>query len=188
MTSLEAIAQILSTQSSAGEDSGCCFEQAQGHHQYGSEVVSQLDHALQCATLAEAHGTKELVTACLLHDLGHLYPPATLGIDDRHEYRSLSVLKLLFPPAVTEPIRLHVEAKRYLCAVDPHYWSTLSPASQQSLIRQGGIFSAEAAAVFIAQPYAQDAVKLRIWDDQAKVPNLPTPNLAHFMPLVQSCQ
>ena len=174
MTSLKAIAQILLTKA---------------HHRYESEAVSQLDHALQCATLAEAHGAKELVTACLLHDLGHLYPePAAPGIDARHEYRSLRGLKPLFPPAITEPIRLHVEAKRYLCAVDPHYWSTLSPASQQSLIRQGGIFSAQAAAVFIAQPYAKDAVKLRIWDDQAKVPNLPTPDLAHFMPLVQSCQ
>ena len=163
-----------------------------GNAQYGREAVSQLEHALQCATLAEtADRSPEFITACLLHDVGHLIhdlgeDAADRGMDDRHEYRAMPLLQTLFHPAVTEPIRLHVEAKRYLCAVDPIYWDTLSPASKRSLELQGGIFSPETAAAFIAQPYARDAVQLRIWDDRAKVPHLPTPTLDHFIPIVMS--
>ncbi|WP_448560707.1 HD domain-containing protein [Trichothermofontia sp.] len=125
------------------------------------------------------------MTACLLHDLGHLVhtlgeDAATQGIDDRHEYRALGYLHPLFPPAVTEPIRLHVAAKRYLCATDSTYWEQLSENSKQSLKLQGGPFSALEVAEFLAQPYALQAVQLRRWDDQAKVPNLPTPPLESF--------
>jgi predicted HD phosphohydrolase len=128
----------------------------------------------------------------LLHDLGHLLhnlgeDVADRGLDDRHEYRAMPLLQTLFKPSVTEPIRLHVDAKRYLCAVDSTYWEALSPASKRSLELQGGIFSPEAAAAFIAQPYAADAVQLRIWDDRAKVANLSTPNLEHFTPILVSC-
>jgi phosphonate degradation associated HDIG domain protein len=164
-----------------------------GNTQYGREAVSQLEHALQCATLAEmGDRSPELITACLLHDLGHLLhnlgeDVADRGLDDRHEYRAIPLLQTLFQPAVTEPIRLHVDAKRYLCAVEPTYWDTLSPASKRSLELQGGIFSAEAAALFIAQPYAEDAVQLRLWDDCAKVADLPTPDLEHFTPILVSC-
>lgn len=164
-----------------------------GNRQYGREAVSQLEHALQCATLAETAGCPpELIAACLLHDLGHLVhnlgeDVADRDMDDRHEYRAMSLLQSFFDLSVTEPIRLHVEAKRYLCAVDLTYWDALSPASKRSLELQGGIFSLEAAEVFIAQSYAEDAVQLRIWDDQAKVPNLQTPDLEHFMPILLSC-
>ncbi|MGF1482182.1 MAG: phosphonate degradation HD-domain oxygenase [Cyanophyceae cyanobacterium] len=160
-----------------------------GHQQYGGEAVSQLEHALQCATLAEAHGaSNELITACLLHDFGHLLhnlgeDAAQQGIDDRHEYRALAYLRQLFPPAVTEPIRLHVAAKRYLCAVDFHYWSSLSLASRYSLVLQGGKFSGKAATVFIKQPYAELAVQLRLWDDRSKR-TVATPDLWHFVPIV----
>jgi len=163
-----------------------------GQAQYGGEAVSQLDHALQCATLAEAAGqSAELITACLLHDLGHLVhhlgaDPAHRGIDDRHEYRAMPVLEQLFPPAVTLPIRLHVAAKRYLCAVDGTYWARLSPASQRSLVLQGGIFSAEAAAQFIQQPHGPAAVHLRRWDDLAKDPQATPPELDHFLPYLQA--
>ena len=144
-----------------------------GLAQYGGEAVSQLEHALQCATLAEESGeSAALITACLLHDLGHLVhhlgdDVAERGIDDRHEYRAIPVLEDMFPEAVTTPIRLHVAAKRYLCAVDTGYWDELSPASKLSLELQGGILAEKAAEQFILLPYAEDAVKLRRWDELA---------------------
>lgn len=165
-----------------------------GQSQYGGEAVSQLDHALQCATLAENTGqSPELITACLFHDLGHLVhhlgeDVAVRGIDDRHEYRAVPVLATMFSSAVTAPIQLHVAAKRYLCAVDENYWASLSPASKRSLDLQGGIFSDDEAIAFINQPYAEDAVKLRRWDDLAKQPDLETPDLEHFLGFVKAAQ
>lgn len=161
-----------------------------GHEQYGGEAVTQLEHALQCAMLAEkAQATPELITACLFHDLGHLIHHlgeniADQGIDDRHEYRAIDVLSSLFSTAVTEPIRLHVEAKRYLFAVEPNYYKSLSNASKQSLKLQGGAFTSKEAENFLKQPLAQDAIKLRRWDEQAKIPNLPTPSLSYFRRLL----
>ena len=175
-TDLNSIIQILLTK---------------GGEQYGMEAVSQLEHALQCATLAEQNNsTHELITASLLHDLGHLIhnlgeDAAERGIDDRHEYRALGYLKTIFSPAVTEPIRMHVNAKRYLCAVDENYWASLSLASQTSLELQGDIYSAAEAEHFINQPYAREAVKLRIWDDLAKVKDLETPGLDYFIPIME---
>ncbi|MBD6620190.1 HD domain-containing protein [Komarekiella sp. 'clone 1'] len=157
-----------------------------GSQLYGAEAISQLEHALQCASLAEKSlQSHELITACLLHDLGHLIHnlgdnPASQGIDDQHEHRAIPLLRQMFSPAVTEPIRLHVVAKRYLCSVDPKYWDSLSAASKRSLELQGGIFSSEQAEKFIQQPYAEDSVQLRIYDDKAKITNLPTPDLNHF--------
>lgn len=132
-----------------------------------------------------------MIAACLFHDLGHLVHhlgenPAQGGIDDRHEYRAIPVLEQIFPAAVTVPIQLHVAAKRYLCAVDGDYWDSLSPASKRSLALQGGAFSPVAAANFMQQPYAEQAVQLRHWDDLAKVPNLRTPDLEHFLPSLQT--
>jgi len=165
-----------------------------GHQQYDGEAVSQLDHALQCAFLAEVNQqSAALIVACLLHDLGHLLQPlgddaADHRLDTHHEYRAMPVLRSLFPPAVTEPIRLHVQAKRYLCAVEPTYWVTLSPASQQSLAVQGGTFSDPEVAAFITQPYALGGVQLRRWDDQAKVRGGVTPDWNHFVPLMAAIQ
>ncbi|MEM9485085.1 MAG: phosphonate degradation HD-domain oxygenase [Cyanobacteria bacterium P01_F01_bin.116] len=163
-----------------------------GQAQYGGESVSQLEHALQCATLAEENDqSPELIAACLLHDVGHLIhhlgdDPAVRGIDDRHEYRAISVLEKLFPNSVTLPIQLHVAAKRYLCSVDDGYWASLSAASKRSLELQGGIFSKQMAEAFIQQLNAKDAVKLRRWDDLAKVKNLKTPDLEHFYPILEA--
>ena len=163
-----------------------------GREQYGAEAVNQLEHALQCATLAEKNNsTPELITACLLHDFGHLVHnlgenTAEQGIDDRHEYRALAYLNKIFSPAVTEPIRMHVNAKRYLCASDRNYWASLSPASKISLELQGGVFSQEEATEFIHQPHAKNAVKLRIWDDLAKINGLTTPNFKHFISIVRT--
>lgn len=153
---------------------------------YGGEAVTQLEHALQCAALAQGEAAGgELVTAALLHDIYHLAESA----DDTvlpHDRMGAQMLSSLFTPAVTEPIRLHVNAKRYLCAVEPQYWSWLSEASKQSLMWQGGPFSADQAQAFIGQPYAKDAVRLRRWDDAAKIVGKETPLLDDFIPIMRS--
>ena len=160
-----------------------------GAAQYGKEAVSQLDHALQCAALAEAAGeTRETVVASLLHDLGHLLAAERDGTpnhdtreDDLHQYLVLPFLRGVLPESVLEPIRLHVDAKRYLCRVEPGYWDTLSPASRHSLEQQGGIYGADEAAEFLQCAYAAEAVRLRRYDDLAKVQGQPVPDLSHFM-------
>jgi phosphonate degradation associated HDIG domain protein len=166
---------------------------ALGHRMYSGEPVTQLEHALQTAALAEEAGAPaQLITACLLHDLGHLIndrgeTPTLRGIDDRHEYVAMPRLRRLFPEAVLAPIRLHVEAKRYLCARGdgvrdgPAYQAALSADSKRSLALQGGAFGDAQAQAFIAQPFAADAVRLRCWDDAAKVAGRPTPPLAHYL-------
>ena len=165
----------------------------QGSNQYGSEPINQLQHALQSAHLAELSGaTPELVCAALLHDLGHMLsgqvPELALHKDDVHQYKVVPFLRGVFPAAVIEPIRLHVDAKRYLCATDPAYWASLSAASKRTLELQGGIFSAEQAAAFIEQDFAPDAVELRLWDDQAKDPSACPPEWSHFLAALQrSC-
>jgi phosphonate degradation associated HDIG domain protein len=162
-----------------------CFDR-HGGDDYGSDRVRQLEHALQCAALAEAEGAAPtLIAAALLHDIGHLIhdlgaAPAARGIDDRHEVVGQQWLTQWFGPEVTEPVRLHVPAKRYLTGTDPGYFATLSFGSVRSLELQGGPFSAAEAAAFIAQPHAAEAVRLRRWDEGAKVPGKPTPDLAHF--------
>ncbi len=166
--------------------------ETRGANSYGSEAVSQLEHALQCATLAEEAGaTPELVAACLLHDLGHLVAPKPHAIghrqDDLHQYIAIPFLRTAFPPAVIEPIVMHVDAKRYLCAVSDTYWDALSPASKHSLELQGGVFSEAEAQGFIARAHASDAALLRRWDDQAKTPGAATPPLAHFASILESC-
>jgi phosphonate degradation associated HDIG domain protein len=165
------------------------FEQ-RGGERYGQEAVSQREHALQCAALAEAAGSRaELSAAALMHDLGHLVhdlgdDPNEEGIDDVHQFLALPFLRPVFPDAVLEPIRLHVDAKRYLCAAEPGYWDTLSFASKRSLELQGGVYTAEEATSFIGQAHAFDAVNLRRWDDAAKIPGRATPDLAHFARLL----
>ena len=162
--------------------------ETRGQQQYGMEAVNQLEHALQCAHLAEQAGeTTETVVACLLHDLGHMLAAERDGLkdhdsteDDLHQFIALPFLRAVFPDAVLEPIRLHVDAKRYLCLIDPGYWSGLSPASKHSLELQGGVFSEADANPFIAQPFATEAVRLRRYDDQAKVANKQVPDLAYY--------
>ena len=155
-----------------------------GVNQYGREAVSQLEHALQCAQWAEKSGeTPATVAAALLHDLGHLLAPGgdTAEQDDLHQYMAIPFLRSLMPDAVLEPIRLHVDAKRYLCTMEPRYWETLSPASQHSLVLQGGPFTPKEAMQFAAQPFAQEAIRLRRYDDHAKVPGLVTQPLRYYM-------
>ena len=165
-----------------------------GQRQYGREAVSQLDHALQCAQLAEEAGeSPETVVAALLHDLGHLLagekderPAAPRERDDLHQFIALPFLRGLLPTGVLEPIRLHVDAKRYLCVAEPEYWGTLSPASKRSLELQGGIYTPEEGERFMAQPFAAEAVRLRRYDDSAKDPERTTSPLAHFVRVMES--
>ena len=153
------------------------------------ESVSALNHALQCARLAEdARADASLVAAALLHDVGHFVAIADVGemedVDDVHELRGVAVLVHDFPSAVIEPIRLHVAAKRYLTAVEPKYLRGLSPASVHSLAQQGGPMGPAELARFEALPFADDAVRLRRWDDLAKMPGMATPSLAYYLALL----
>lgn len=167
--------------------------QRRGAEQYSGEPVTQLQHALQTATLAEQAGADdELVTACLLHDLGHLLQdlgdtPSLRGVDDVHQFAALPFLRGLFPDRVLGGIQLHVDAKRYLCATRPAYHASLSADSQRSLVLQGGVFTAEQARAFIDRPGAADAVQLRLWDDLAKDAHAVTPDLAHFLARARRC-
>ncbi len=212
-----------------------------GARQYGREAVSQLEHALQCAHLAESAGAAPaLVAASLLHDVGHMvwhsapvtvtgenaagknaagtkngarkgpmqglldylaagesheyqHTPAEQAAllrgkrtNDLHEHRAHWFLENLFGPEVLEPIRLHVEAKRYLCCADPGYWDILSPESKRSLEVQGGPHDADQARRFARMAHAADAVQLRRWDDSAKVPGTWTPDLEHYKKILEA--
>jgi len=157
-----------------------------GHSEYGGEEVTQLEHALQTATLArDNNATDQLITAALLHDIGHLLHDlpndAPLnGIDDVHENKAAVFLRKYFPEAVTEPVRLHVMAKRYLSSTEETYYSLLSEPSKQSLVLQGGLMSSTEVSSFEQHPFFSDAVKLRKWDDQAKVKELITAPVEDF--------
>jgi phosphonate degradation associated HDIG domain protein len=162
-----------------------------GAMSYSGEPVSQLEHALQSGKLAQDEGASdELVAAAFLHDLGHLLnlhgdTPTARGIDDLHQFFALPFLRPILPPAVLEPIRLHVDAKRCLCAIDKTYFDKLSEDSVRSLKLQGGVFSDEEAQAFLQMPYAQDALRLRQWDDRAKTAGIETPDIEHFLGVVE---
>lgn len=162
-----------------------------GGRAYEGEGITQLEHALQSAHLAEqALAAPELVCAALLHDIGHLLndkgeTPTLRGVDDLHQYVALPFLRPYFAEGVLGPIRLHVDAKRYLCATRPDYYARLSEDSKRSLELQGGVFQPREAERFIGLAHAADAVKVRLWDDAAKVPGAVTPGLAHFEPVLR---
>lgn len=167
------------------------------HHgatRYSGEPVTQTEHALQTAWFAEQAGADdELVTAALLHDLGHLLhdhgdTPTERGIDDLHQFSALPFLRGLFGERVLDAIRWHVDAKRYLCATQSAYEAALSADSRRSLALQGGVFSAAEARAFIARPHAKDAVSVRLWDDQAKIEGLDTPGLDHYLDIAARCR
>ena len=153
------------------------------------EPVSIGEHMLQAGALAEAAGAESpLVAAALLHDIGHL-----LGEDedededeDRHGEAGADWLSQWFRDAVTEPVRLHVTAKRYLCAADAEYFGLLSAESVRTLSLQGGPMTATEVAAFEALPFSRDAVAIRRWDDQAKDPAVTAPRFAHFAPLLEA--
>jgi phosphonate degradation associated HDIG domain protein len=163
-----------------------------GSEQYLGEQVSMTEHMLQAAYAAEQDGAPpRLVAAALLHDYGHFIhdlpaDAADHGIDTRHEEVAHAFLSRHFGPDVAEPIRMHVAAKRYLCATDPSYLAQLSPASLHSLELQGGPFDATQVAEFERSPHAADAVRLRRYDDLGKVAGLATPVLEHYRPVLEA--
>jgi len=150
--------------------------EAQGGLSYDGESVTQLQHGWQCGRLAaQAGATPALQLAAWLHDVGHLMTglpgsPTTQGIDDAHEALGAQLLGGLFGPAVGEPVALHVQAKRYLVAMQAGYRQGLSPDSVRSLALQGGPMTDTEAAAFMLQPHARDALRVRVWDDLAKDP------------------
>ena len=164
---------------------------AEGAGEYLGEAVTQAQHMLQAAALAEGAGAApELVAAALLHDVGHFRGVVSGhqlmgGTDNDHGERGAAWLARWFGPAVTEPVRLHVAAKRYLCAAEPGYLGLLSPASVYTLSLQGGPMSDAEAAAFTAGPYAADAVAVRRWDDAAKDPGAEVPGFACYRPLLE---
>lgn len=157
-----------------------------GDRTYGEEVTER-QHALQSAYFAEMAGAGEpMIAACFLHDFGHFITGkdemiADEGIDAQHEELGARFLARHFTPEIVEPGRLHVAAKRYLCAVDPEYLSGLSAASAQSLRLQGGPMSAEEVAEFEREPFWREALELRRFDDLGKEPEMETPPVAYFL-------
>lgn len=161
-----------------------------GVARYGMEPINQLEHALQSALQAEREDAgAALIAAALLHDIGHLIhklgTAAERGIDDRHEALGEKLLRKWFDEDVVLPVALHVDAKRYLCRTEPGYFGTLSAGSVRSLELQGGPFTEREADAFIKRPGGAAAVRLRRWDENAKVEGLETPPLDHFRPYVE---
>ena len=167
MTAVEAIGELF-----AGP----------GANTYLGEPVTIGTHMLQAGALAEAAGAGDaLVAAALLHDIGHLLGEAE---EDRHGETGARWLSQWFGPEVTEPVRLHVPAKRYLCGADAGYFGLLSAESVRTLALQGGAMTAAEVTAFEALPFSRDAVAVRRWDDEAKDPAVTAPSFAHFAPLL----
>lgn len=161
--------------------------ESKGNSMYGGEAVTQLEHALQAAALAKKeHASDSLIVASLLHDIGHLLHemPETAsedGIDDIHEELAAKFLSDYFIDAVVEPVKLHVQAKRFLCAVEPGYYESLSQPSKASLSFQGGIMNDVEIGNFQQNPFYKEAISLRKWDDMAKVLNMECPDLNEYI-------
>ncbi|HEY6275708.1 MAG TPA: phosphonate degradation HD-domain oxygenase [Streptosporangiaceae bacterium] len=164
---------------------------SEGAREYLGEPVTQASHMLQAAALAKASGARPpLVAAALLHDVGHFTAAVSghdlmRGTDNRHSDAGADWLAQWFGAEVTEPVRLHVAAKRYLCAVEPGYLDTLSPASVYTLGVQGGPMGAAERAQFEAHPQAHDALRLRRWDDAAKDPAATPPAFGYYKPMLR---
>ena len=191
---------------------------------YGGEAVSELEHALQCAELAEAAGAdQELVLAALLHDVGRYAVPQSLVSDTielegawtpskpprlrevrhaplppalaeggpasqrrGHHDAGADLIAPWVPPRVAWCVRMHADAKRYLCATEPEYYALLSPTSRRTLVMQGGVMSATQAAALQGHPWWPDALALRRWDDEAKIPGKVTSSLSSWTPLLRT--
>ncbi len=159
---------------------------SEGSEEYLGENVTLAEHMLKTAQAARAAGAPPaLVVACLFHDVGHFMGAMSglelmKGNDNHHEDTAAEWLSQWFGPEVTEPVRLHVDAKRYLCATDPTYYEDLSEASKFTMEVQGGWMTDDEVAAFAANPYAADACLLRRCDDAGKDPDSPEPRLTDF--------
>jgi phosphonate degradation associated HDIG domain protein len=162
-----------------------------GNESYLGEQVTMSEHMLQAATLAEQAGEPDnVIVAALLHDIGHYTGEfgedyLERGVDNRHENAGEAVLKDWFPDEITAVARWHVDAKRYLCAVDRDYFEALSPASVESLALQGGPMNETERAQFEDNPWFETIVKVRRFDDAAKVVDMPTPPMSHFLDITR---
>lgn len=161
-----------------------------GSEHYG-EDVTQLEHVLQAAQIAREDGASDdLTLAALLHDIGQFIDDAGLAADQeqrdaRHEIAGAAFLARAFPASISEPVRLHVAAKRYLCALEDGYRQALSRASETSLLLQGGPFAATELAAFEAEPWFREAVALRRYDDMGKRKGWNVPGLESYRPLIE---
>lgn len=163
-----------------------------GAEAYLGEPVTVAQHMLQCAAQALAEGAPDsLIAAALLHDIGHLsegaegeYSPEDT-FDKRHDQAGAKVLEGHFPAAVVEPVRLHVAAKRYLCATDQSYYGRLSAASKHSLALQGGPMAEAEVTAFEALGFHDEAVRVRLWDDGGKVEGVRTQTFEELLPLLR---
>ena len=162
-----------------------------GADSYLGEAVTMTEHMLQTARNAEMAGeSDETITAALLHDIGHYtgeFPEnyIDLGVNNKHETMGSAILEKFFPPEVTEPVRWHVEAKRYLCATEIDYFSGLSDASVKTLELQGGPYNEAQCAEFEENPYLDTILNVRRYDDAGKVPGTETPRLEHYLEIAQ---
>ena len=165
---------------------------------YGGEPVTELAHSLQCAELArDAGADDELQLACLLHDVGRFAVDPRLIFDKKdravgaspdakgHHEVGADLIAPYVPERVAWLVRMHADAKRYLCAIEPAYWDTLTPGSRYTLTLQGGVMTPETVSSLTRHPWLADAVRLRRWDDLAKVPDQPTRRLEAWAPLLQ---
>lgn len=163
-----------------------------GGELYGGEAVTQLQHGLQAAHHAYlAKSSDALIAAALLHDIGHLIhdlpdDATDKGIDDLHEQLGAEFLETYFIQEVVESVKLHVDAKRYLCLVEPGYYDTLSPVSQASLLLQGGVMNTKEKENFEKNKFYKEAVVLRKWDDLAKDPDLSTNNIEFYKEIISN--
>ena len=162
-----------------------------GDEEYLGEPVTMAQHMLQGATLAEQQGMEEeVIVGALLHDIGHFTSEfGTFSMEDTedryHEEAGAKVLEEFFPKMVTDCVRYHVAAKRYLCATRPEYFDQLSEASVHSLNLQGGPMNADEVADFENNPNLETIVAVRYLDDAGKDPDMETPDFWHFAPMVQ---
>ena len=162
-----------------------------GADSYLGEEVTMSQHMLQGAYMAERSGARdELIAAALLHDIGHYtseFPEDALekGVNNYHDSAGAAVLAPFFPQIVTDCVRYHVGAKRYLCATDPSYFDRLSDASIHSLKLQGGPMSNDEVEAFEENPNLEDILQVRFWDEDGKDPNLETPSFEHYAPVLQ---
>lgn len=162
-----------------------------GAEAYLGEDVTMAEHMLQCAALAEAeHAPDTLVASALLHDVGYFTGEFAFSIEDtkdsHHDAVGARFLEAYFPPAITDPVRLHVAAKRYLCAVEKDYYAKLSATSKHTLSLQGGPMSESELADFRRLPFYREAVQLRLWDDAGKAVGLKVRRFAEYRALLQS--
>jgi phosphonate degradation associated HDIG domain protein len=168
------------------------YYRRRGDAAYFGEPVSMTEHGLQAAHFAQLAGaSSRLIAASLLHDIGHLIATVPDDIEDwtvdvRHEETGARWLERRFGAEVSEPVRLHVPAKRYLCAVDEDYFGRLSPASVTTLKLQGGPMSSAEISRFEAEPFHREAVLLRRSDDRGKIAGLATPSLEDYRGLLES--